>query len=725
MAPFRSPMGCIGGAMLATFILLAAGAPVLAPFSPDAVAPASDIFASHTLATSLPPGRWTGPFPIVSADGGSAHLAAVYVFGETSGASEAILYPASPAYVDHGFGLALGNATMAPLPAGTTALSYVPLEQPFFLSSNATHAERWGPSFDPMGPPIDFGYVSQFESMPLVSGGLFGVAFAGGNEVGLLAGRDPLPAFGETTSPTWWTTASLPSGNVTAPPLLILYAATNAAGSTVTPAFASGRNESGALIVPTDRGFVAFGVDIERSGSSAADLVASVRIGPLLWSNDETASALPERALAVLSPDVDPHPDRFFAATRDGSLDAFAVGNGTMLWTVRPALRDLAGATVSNVTAGPNGLLVASLRGPAGHDGLVEVDPAQGDLALDRAAPYMADGPIAAPPIFVTGIDGYLLRVGGDRLVLVDEELRPSAEFSIPGGAATAPASLGNILVAGVAAPRTGNYFGILTASGMLYAQDLTGTLRAPLPPACHSGILDYGPRIPSGNCYLLGTDAYGHDIYSWMLWGTRAELFLGFTAAFLGVAIGTTVGLSAGYIGGRWDDVLMRITDINLTLPLLVIAILVVALFGSTLTNLILVIAALSWGVVARVIRSQTLILKERPFILAARVSGASNGRIIARHLAPHVMPLAFLFLTLSVSGAIVVEASLSFIGMGDPTTYTWGQMLEYLRVSGHSLDAPWWLASPGLAITSLSLSFYLVGRAFDDVVHPRLRSR
>ncbi|HIH00895.1 TPA: ABC transporter permease [Thermoplasmata archaeon] len=208
-------------------------------------------------------------------------------------------------------------------------------------------------------------------------------------------------------------------------------------------------------------------------------------------------------------------------------------------------------------------------------------------------------------------------------------------------------------------------------------------------------------------------------------MFGTRAELLVGVTAAFFSVVIGTIVGLVAGFYPGLIGELLMRATDIMLSLPYLVIMLLFAAAFGPSLFNIIIIFAILSWAGIARVIRSVTLSTRKRAFVDAAIVAGASDMRLIFKHIGPNVIPFAFLYMTFNISGAIVTEAILAFLGFGDPNAITWGMMLQYLQISGHSLDAPWWLLPPGIAITLLSLAFYLIGRAFDEVVNPRLRRR
>ncbi|MEK6851410.1 MAG: ABC transporter permease, partial [Candidatus Thermoplasmatota archaeon] len=171
-------------------------------------------------------------------------------------------------------------------------------------------------------------------------------------------------------------------------------------------------------------------------------------------------------------------------------------------------------------------------------------------------------------------------------------------------------------------------------------------------------------------------------------------------------------------------ESILMRFTDVILVLPGLPLIITLAAVLGASIFNIVLVIALLGWPGIARIIRAEVLSLKERPFIDSARVTGASTTRIVFRHIAPNVLPLAFLYMTFAVSGAILTEAALSFIGLGDINTMSWGIMLQLVSQS-KALTAWWWLLPPGLAITLISLSFFLVGRAFDEIVNPRLRKR
>ena len=253
--------------------------------------------------------------------------------------------------------------------------------------------------------------------------------------------------------------------------------------------------------------------------------------------------------------------------------------------------------------------------------------------------------------------------------------------------------------------------------SGRMYLFSAQGYNICPLPP-------HWITPSESGNDYWLGTDAQGHDILSQTILGSRIALLVGFLAAACSIGLGVIVGLVSGYYGKGIDALLMRFTDVILVLPALPLLITFAAIMSPSIWNIIIIIAVIGWGGVARVIRSEVLSLKERPFIDAARVTGASKSRIMFRHIAPNVLPLALLYMTFAVSGAILFEASLSFIGLGDPGTMTWGMMLNYVQHS-NALSNWWWLLPPGLCITLVCMAFFLLGRAFDEIVNPRLRRR
>ncbi len=229
-----------------------------------------------------------------------------------------------------------------------------------------------------------------------------------------------------------------------------------------------------------------------------------------------------------------------------------------------------------------------------------------------------------------------------------------------------------------------------------------------------------HGPSLK----HWLGTDFIGRDIFSQLLAGARVAFAVGISAAVMSVALGTLIGLVAGYFRGTVDTLLMRTADIVMVLPgLLVILIISAAIGQLTIWNTVIIIACLRWAHVSRVIRSQTLSLRERSYVEAAKVAGAGPLRIMFRHIAPNVLPFSFLYMTFGVTSAILVEAALAFLGFGDPSTVSWGMMLQWVWKTGHMFRAPYWLIPPGICISLITLSFYLIGRSMEEVVNPRLR--
>ena len=223
---------------------------------------------------------------------------------------------------------------------------------------------------------------------------------------------------------------------------------------------------------------------------------------------------------------------------------------------------------------------------------------------------------------------------------------------------------------------------------------------------------------------HLLGRDDAGKDVLSQLIYGSRVSLTVGFTASFMAMAIGTTVGLVAGYFGGRIGNVLMRVVDFLMVIPELPLMLVIIAVMGRGLLNIILVIGLLGWTYTARLVRSQVLSVKERQFVLRARSVGASSVRIMTRHIFPQVLPLVIAQAVLDISVAILAESTLAFLGLGDPTLVSWGNMLNFAFERGMSRRAWWFLLPPGFAIVWVSLSLVLIGNTLDEIVNPRLRT-
>jgi peptide/nickel transport system permease protein len=227
----------------------------------------------------------------------------------------------------------------------------------------------------------------------------------------------------------------------------------------------------------------------------------------------------------------------------------------------------------------------------------------------------------------------------------------------------------------------------------------------------------------PPSTTHWLGTTYYGLDVLSQMIDGTRIVLVVGITCAFFIAIIGTNVGLIAGYYGGRIDAALMRITGLAFGIPFIPFAVVLVALLGPSLWNMILTISLLMWRTTARVIRSQVLSLRERGFVKAAKIAGASDFRIIYVHIFPNVLPMTLLYVAFDIAWAVLAEASISFLGFGDPNQVSWGQMLYLAYVSGSIRQAWWWTIPPGLGLSLFVISVFLVGRQYEKLASPRLR--
>jgi peptide/nickel transport system permease protein len=227
----------------------------------------------------------------------------------------------------------------------------------------------------------------------------------------------------------------------------------------------------------------------------------------------------------------------------------------------------------------------------------------------------------------------------------------------------------------------------------------------------------------PPSSEHWFGTTRMGRDVFSQVIAGTRVALFVGLASAIMVTFIGTTIALVAGYLGGWIDDLLMRITDVVYGIPFLPFAMIMVAVLGPSIWNIIIAIVLISWRTTSRVIRSEVLTLKQRAFIESAKLSGASSLRIMFRHIAPNILPLSLVFGSLAMGWAIVTEASISFLGYGDPLLISWGKILFDAYVAQAITEAWWWVVPPGLAITLLVMSGFFVSRSLEEILNPRLR--
>jgi peptide/nickel transport system permease protein len=239
--------------------------------------------------------------------------------------------------------------------------------------------------------------------------------------------------------------------------------------------------------------------------------------------------------------------------------------------------------------------------------------------------------------------------------------------------------------------------------------------------------ILRVGRRVarylPMSADHWLGTTSSGRDVLSQLIFGTRAALQVGLTAAFMVVAIGTLMGLLAGYLGGWVDRVITRLADIVLGLPFLPFMLVLASLTRPGTAVVVAAVAGLLWPNTARVIRSQVLSLRERAWVEAARVTGCSTARIMFVHVLPQVLPLAALYGSVAIGWAILAEASASFLGFGDPETVSWGVMLQEAYANQALGRGAWnWFTPPGLAIVSMVLAGFMVSRGSEKLLFPKL---
>lgn len=223
---------------------------------------------------------------------------------------------------------------------------------------------------------------------------------------------------------------------------------------------------------------------------------------------------------------------------------------------------------------------------------------------------------------------------------------------------------------------------------------------------------------------FILGTTDMGRDIFSQLIYATRTALIVGSLAGFAVASIGTIIGVVAGFFGGPIDELVMRITDIAFGIPFLPFILILVAIFGPSVWNTVLAITLLLWRDSARPVRSQVLVLREKPFVEVAQASGAGSIRILFVHIIPNILPISILYATLGMGWAILTEASVSFIGLGDPRAVSWGLMLHEAYISQAMLRGAFnWIIPPGVCIMLLVFAVFSLGKGYEKFLQPRLR--
>lgn len=242
------------------------------------------------------------------------------------------------------------------------------------------------------------------------------------------------------------------------------------------------------------------------------------------------------------------------------------------------------------------------------------------------------------------------------------------------------------------------------------------------LDPALAQGI----PFSPPSAEHFLGTDNFGRDVFAMVIYGARISLLVGLAATLVTMVIGSGVGIYGGYFGGRIDSVLNAFTNWFLVIPWIALAIVLTSLLGPSLFNIIMVIGITSWAGTARLVRAQTLSVRERPYVERSNALGAGHWHMITRHILPNVFPVIFANTVLTVALSILSETTLALLGLGDPNSISWGTIInESFEAGALSAGYWWWLIPPGIAIVLVTLSFTMCGFALDEVMNPRLRKR
>jgi peptide/nickel transport system permease protein len=710
----QSKTGVAGLSIALGFLVVAIFAPWLAPYDSDFKAPAIDTFiadyASRNLTAEL---NWSKILGMTSPTRDHP-LERILAYSDEG---TAIVYPVTYGIGEETgkIGIEIGNPSTVNLPANASYLTSTHFSTSFLFALNET------PGSDGTTSTLyEYSYVFEYTRehvipfIPkyhsnlwngysfVVQNARLALAFADDHNLWMINKRPPTTYEPGIDSITFINNITISNATIIGNPLVV-----------------DGDFDNGSMLfVPTDTGIMAYKLNITKHNVTAR--ILDITIGDIAWTRNYSIDGVqfePVTGDSMLafqypySPTTSIGKEWVAVASTDGQVVAYDRVTGNTTWSNKLMLTGIRDFEISGLFSSPDYLVMVGKTDERGlMAGLV---PETGKVGNNNTMYSTVDGYIDSEPQYVPGQLRYVFSTEKGTIYLITDLMRINATFSAPnGGAITPVVFLGNIYIE---MSKTGNYFGVVTEENTLFMETLTGVNIAPLPPGTY----------PSGNYYPLGTDYEGHDILTQVMFGTRAELLVGITAAFFSVVVGTIVGLVAGFYSGFIDDLLMRVTDVMLSLPYLVIMLLFAAAFGPSLMNIIIIFAILSWAGIARVIRAVTLSIKERAFVDAAMVSGASDSRLIFRHIGPNVLPYTFLYMTFNISGAIVTEAILAFLGFGDPNNITWGMMLQFLQISGHSLDAPWWLLPPGIAITLLSLAFYLIGRAFDEVVNPRLRKR
>ena len=245
----------------------------------------------------------------------------------------------------------------------------------------------------------------------------------------------------------------------------------------------------------------------------------------------------------------------------------------------------------------------------------------------------------------------------------------------------------------------------------------------APLIARCDPNALNLtSMRQPPSPDHWFGTDDMGRDVFARVLYGGRTSLMIGFVPSLISLVLGTALGLLAGYGSKRVDALIMRLADVVLSFPSQLLAMVVMYTLGSSILNMFIALSIINWAGTARVVRAQTLSLKEKEFVEAARSMGVTTPRIVLKHILPNCLPTLIVLFTLDIPAAIMWESSMSFLGVGDPNAASWGLMVS--QGKGYAYMCPWLILAPGLAILITVMAFNFLGDGLRDAMDPYLKT-
>lgn len=712
----RSPSAIFGIAIIVAFLVMAIFAPILSPYTPGQTAPDPIQFTSdsgyiHTNLTYV-----NEPASLMSQKGGRGGSQSTtgilvynregqsmkYSLGVTGNGSRLQLKVTNSSYRSIPSGLiSLYNIVYDPL----TKIAYIGLGEKnvYILSSNFSIIRNYSLSFN-----IQYfsGIFNRYPSSPYSP--TLGFAVSGRNHTFLFVEEGNYSVLFSTVSyysfPLYFNTTY----NVTSAPLPYLYLSHNPS-----------------LTIPTTQKI--YNYEISEVNETS---YVSLRPGSIKWSQNLTfpnGTAFSLLQGGLMFPDnsstleYNEGENVIIGSTTDSYILEYDRINGSIVGTVKMNFKQNSSfyGIYSGIYASNNITMPVSFYSN-GQTYVTFWSPSSLKF-VDQSYYLTITGRINGEIQYVEGANLFMVPSQTDVYYFPLTESAGSVLYlPMPSGDNYSPLYIGNLIQGGIGTAIAGNYVVTVNSSGQVFYESVVGFKISPLPPGSYKD-----PATGKVYNYPLGTDYEGHSIWSWIVYGARLELAVGVIAAVGFVLIGVMVGIISGYYGKATDAVIMRLVDVFLSLPFLIFVILLVSLMGPSIWYIMVAIIIFSWAGTARVVRAVTLSLKTRPYIDAARASGASNARIMTSHILPNVLPLTFFYMSVGVGGVIILEATLDFLGFGDPTSVTWGMLLQFLQTTGYTLLSPWWLFPPGIAIILLSLSFYLVGRGFDEIINPRLRRR